>query len=124
MAVLRSRGQAVGLIFLLSTRESLRMPTSQTMSGQNVQRTGAILNGEAGSEVMPRPTRCPACGNPKDRKRFLCVACWRILPRDFRRRLFATRFKPQAHAKAISDAVAQILYGEPEPSLFDGEKRA
>ena len=42
-----------------------------------------------------------------------------LLPREFRRRLFATRYKPIKHAFAVSAAVAQIKYGEPEPTLFD-----
>lgn len=82
------------------------------------------LNGASGSEVPATLTVCGACGGRKDRKLFFCLACWRILPRDFRRRLFATRFKPVAHAKVLGDAIAQIKYGEPERTLFDGGKRA
>ncbi len=81
------------------------------------QTRGQAVASQQSASVCSR-LRCRACGGPKEAWRFFCRACWVLLPRDFRRRLFATRYKPVKHAWAISTAIAQIKYGEPEPTLF------
>ncbi len=66
---------------------------------------------------------CPACAQLKRRGAFLCVGCWDLLPREHRYRVLATRWKPVAHARAMSLAVAEIRYGgvqSPLPHLLEG----
>ena len=66
---------------------------------------------------------CPACVKLKRPTAFFCIGCWALLPRAHRYRVLATRWKPVAHARAMSVAIAQIRYGgsqSPLPHLLEG----
>ncbi len=62
--------------------------------------------------------KCPACPREKERVgAFVCHACWRLLPSELRRSLFATRYKPLAFARALSVVVAHAQQVRPMLSV-------
>lgn len=71
------------------------------------------------SLTVYQTTRCPTCDGVKLKRVVFCRRCWSRLPLHFRRGIYATRYKPIAHARAISVAASHLLYAVPEPELFD-----
>ena len=55
--------------------------------------------------------RCPACGNQKETRSFLCRRCWQALSNQQRGSLLRTRYKPMAHRHALDEVILALRYG-------------
>ena len=55
--------------------------------------------------------RCPACGNQKEARNFLCRRCWQALSYQQRGSLLRTRYKPNAHRRTLREVIAALRYG-------------
>ena len=55
--------------------------------------------------------RCPACGTQKEARSFLCRRCWQALSYQQRGSLLRTRYKPNAHRRALDEVILALRYG-------------